>query len=348
MERRPGVNHRFTRRFERAAAFRARHDFFQASQDQPERRAVRRTCRGAMAAQASGDFLSALPQRFVKSQNHRGATGGEKFYGFGDPLFKENQAPGGRSTASRGIVRRNATAPGALANAAQLQRRSSNLELLEPLPDTSEEVRDIAKILRADPSNDVHLGGRASEQLVKRADLSQYRVVMFATHGLVAGELPELSQPALALSNPNLTNEKDDGLLTLAEILELKLRADWVVLSACNTASADGQASEAVSGLGRAFFFAGAKALLVSHWPVETGEASYYRIVQAPVGGCQTRPRPSAARCVTRRHATIRGQVVQLRPPDVLGAVCRSGRRRLIQRKLFVLHGLIFSPSRAR
>jgi CHAT domain-containing protein len=96
---------------------------------------------------------------------------------------------------------------------------------------------------------------------------------MFATHGLVPGELPDLPQPALALSNPNLTNEKEDGFLTLAEILELKLNADWVVLSACNTASADGQASEAVSGLGRAFFYAGAKALLVSHWPVETVSA---------------------------------------------------------------------------
>ena len=199
----------------------------------------------------------------------------KSFIGFGDPLFKANQTPSGGSTsvASRGIVRRNAMAPGAPANTGQVQRRSSNLELLEPLPDTSEEVRDIAKILRADTGNDVHLGKRASEQFVKQSDLSQYRVVMFATHGLVAGELPELSQPALALSNPSLTNEKDDGLLTLAEILELKLRADWVVLSACNTASADGQASEAVSGLGRAFFFAGAKALLVSHWPVETVSA---------------------------------------------------------------------------
>jgi CHAT domain-containing protein len=199
----------------------------------------------------------------------------KSFIGFGDPLFKENQAPTGRSAgvASRGIVRRNATAPGALAKATDVQRRSSNLELLESLPDTSEEVREIAKILRADAGNDVHLGRQASEQLVKRSDLSQYRVVMFATHGLVAGELPDLSQPALALSNPNFTGEKEDGLLTLAEILELKLRADWVVLSACNTASADGQASEAVSGLGRAFFFAGAKALLVSHWPVETTSA---------------------------------------------------------------------------
>ncbi|MGZ8442232.1 MAG: CHAT domain-containing protein [Candidatus Binatia bacterium] len=199
----------------------------------------------------------------------------KSFIGFGDPLFKANQTPSGVSTSvtSRGIVRRNAMALGAPANTGQGQRRSSNLELLEPLPDTSEEVRDIAKILRADTGNDVHLGKGASEQFVKQSDLSQYRVVMFATHGLVAGELPELSQPALALSNPTITNEKDDGLLTLAEILELKLRADWVVLSACNTASADGQASEAVSGLGRAFFFAGAKALLVSHWPVETVSA---------------------------------------------------------------------------
>ena len=200
----------------------------------------------------------------------------KSFIGFGDPLFKENQAAGDRSTAiaSRGIVRRNATATRALGKPAQAVGRSSNLELLEPLPDTSEEVLDIAKILRADVGNDVHLGGRASEQLVKRSDLSEYRVVMFATHGLVAGELPDLSQPALALSNPTLINEKgDDGLLTLAEILDLKLRADWVVLSACNTASADGQASEAVSGLGRAFFYAGAKALMVSHWPVETVSA---------------------------------------------------------------------------
>ena len=79
-----------------------------------------------------------------------------------------------------------------------------------------------------------------------------------------------LTQPALALSTPDVTGEKDsDGLLTMDRILELKLNADWVVLSACNTASSDGN-SEAVSGLGRAFFYAGARALLVSNWPVDT------------------------------------------------------------------------------
>jgi len=102
------------------------------------------------------------------------------------------------------------------------------------------------------------------------ADLSNRKVVMFATHGLVPGELDGLSQPALALSSPDVTGDKDDGLLTMDKVLTLKLDADWVVLSACNTASGEGSGSEAVSGLGRAFFFAGAKALLVSNWPVDS------------------------------------------------------------------------------
>jgi len=88
----------------------------------------------------------------------------------------------------------------------------------------------------------------------------------------VPGELDGLSQPALALSAPGVTGS-GDGLLTQEEILTLRLNADWVVLSACNTAAGEGEGSEAVSGLGRAFFYAGARALLVSNWPVET-EAS--------------------------------------------------------------------------
>jgi CHAT domain-containing protein len=53
----------------------------------------------------------------------------------------------------------------------------------------------------------------------------------------------------------------------------LKLNADWVVLSACNTAAGDRPGAEALSGLARAFFYAGARALLVSHWPVESAAA---------------------------------------------------------------------------
>lgn len=94
------------------------------------------------------------------------------------------------------------------------------------------------------------------------------------THGLVPGDLNGLTQPALALSAPEVTgNANEDGLLTMDEVLGLKLNADWVVLSACNTAAGDGAGSEAVSGLGKAFFFAGARTLLVSNWPVETVSA---------------------------------------------------------------------------
>lgn len=143
------------------------------------------------------------------------------------------------------------------------------------LPDTADEVQEIATIVHANPAEDLFLGPRASEALVKSTNLLPYQVVMFATHGLKAGDLRGLNEPSLALSNPQITGEANDGFLTLSEILGLKLNADWVVLSACNTASADGKAQEAVSGLGRAFFYAGARALLVSNWPVETTSARF-------------------------------------------------------------------------
>ena len=59
----------------------------------------------------------------------------------------------------------------------------------------------------------------------------------------------------------------------MGEIMKLRMNADWVVLSACNTGAADGAGAEAVSGLGRAFFYAGTRAILVSMWPVETTSA---------------------------------------------------------------------------
>jgi len=96
--------------------------------------------------------------------------------------------------------------------------------------------------------------------------LADYRVVYFATHGLVAGDIKELAEPSLALTLPRQPTEPDDGLLTASEVA--KLNADWVVLSACNTIAPDRPGAEALSGLARAFFYAGARALLVSHWRV--------------------------------------------------------------------------------
>jgi CHAT domain-containing protein/Tfp pilus assembly protein PilF len=144
-------------------------------------------------------------------------------------------------------------------------------EYLPQLPGTRKEVQQIAEDLHADAA-DIKLGLAATEAAVKQAKLDQYRIVYFATHGLVAGDLEtfakDKAEPALALSIPEKPHDLDDGLLTASEIAQLKLDADWAVLSACNTAAEDKPGAEALSGLARAFFYAGARSLIVSHWAV--------------------------------------------------------------------------------
>src|SRR6185312_14838393 len=83
-----------------------------------------------------------------------------------------------------------------------------------------------------------------------------------------------LAEPSLALAVPNEASVVDDGLLTASEVAQLKLNADWVVLSACNTTAGERPGAEALSGLARAFFYAGARALLVSHWPLDSSAAA--------------------------------------------------------------------------
>ncbi len=100
-----------------------------------------------------------------------------------------------------------------------------------------------------------------------RAQLAAAEVVAFATHGLVAGD-HGLGEPALALAAPLASESGDDGVLTASEAAQMKLSADLVLLSACNTASPDANDAEGLSGLSRAFLFAGARAVLVSHWRV--------------------------------------------------------------------------------
>ena len=146
---------------------------------------------------------------------------------------------------------------------------------IPPLPETRDEVVELAKILAADPKQDLILGSDATRQSVLKSSasgqLGKKQVVVFATHGLLAGDLPNLNQPALAMAST--ANPADSPLLTLEDVLGLKLNADWVVLSACNTAGADGRAEEALSGLARGFFFAGSRSLLVTHWSVESESA---------------------------------------------------------------------------
>ena len=193
----------------------------------------------------------------------------KNFIGFGDPYFSSDQERSAQKQAkstqlaTRGIPLHLRSAPKTSGVS------SAELALLPRLPDTSTELEEIGRAIGAG-DGDIFLHRNASVKQVMSTDLSNRKVVMFATHGLVPGELNGLTQPALALSSPDVTGDKDDGLLTMDKVLTLKLDADWVVLSACNTAAGEGAGSEAVSGLGRAFFFAGAKALLVSNWPVDS------------------------------------------------------------------------------
>ena len=149
----------------------------------------------------------------------------------------------------------------------------AELAMLPRLPDTRLELTAIAKALAVDPAQALHLGTEANEQNVEGLDLAHYRIVAFATHGLVPGDIDGLTQPALALTAPEIAGVKGDGLLTMEKILALKLDADWVLLSACNTAAGAGAGAEAASGLGRAFFYAGTRALLVTNWSVHSTSA---------------------------------------------------------------------------
>ena len=111
---------------------------------------------------------------------------------------------------------------------------------------------------------------RAIKHLSASGELAKYRTVHFATHGVIAGELESASEPGLILTPPDKATEDDDGYLSASEIAALKLDADWVILSACNTAAGAAAGAEALSGLARAFFYARARALLVSHWAVDS------------------------------------------------------------------------------
>ena len=204
-----------------------------------------------------------------------GETSRQKFVGFGDPYFSKEQAEeAGIAEQRDGIpvasidmrgVRLNRRASPQSGEAASVQ-----LEQLPRLPDTAEELRSIAVALNADPTKVLNLGRDANEQRVKTMNLAGFKIVAFATHSLASGDLDGLTQPALALSAPEVAGTDGDGLLSMEEILALKLDADWVVLSACNTGAGTSAGAEAASGLGRAFFYAGARALLVTNWSVHS------------------------------------------------------------------------------
>ena len=239
-----------------------------------------------------------------------GPANRDPFIGFGDPYFSAEQAAeaelskktGGQvaSADTRGQWQRAACRSSAARARTSKASSSADLAQLPRLPDTAAELTSIAKALGLDPAKALRLGIDANEKAVETADLSHYRIIDFATHGLVPGELNGLTQPALALTAPAVAGVSGDGLLTMEKILALKLDADWVVLSACNTAAGAGAGAEAASGLGQAFFYAGTRTILVTNWSVHSASARDTGQRPVPPSGGRIRPFPAPRRCGRR------------------------------------------------
>jgi CHAT domain-containing protein len=213
---------------------------------------------------------------------------GKAYLGIGNPLLEGRDA---RFVELAERARVSRSCPVAPAPVATLDARQGGVAPIElrgglakvadirtqtPLPETAEELCAVARDLNADVS-EVRLGDRATETEVKRlsgsGELARYRVLHFATHGAMACELDKGREPGLILTPPDKASEVDDGYLSASEIADLKLDADWVILSACNTAAGGAASAEALSGIARAFIYAGARALLVSHWAVDSNAA---------------------------------------------------------------------------
>lgn len=206
-----------------------------------------------------------------------GKVNREPFIGFGDAIFNEKQqrqidkGPFGKQ--SETLIGTRGVRVAILGSLDSQELLSVQLQDLKRLPDTAREIEKIAYSLDADLSKDVYLRENASEDNIKSLNLANKEIIAFATHALRPGDIDGLNQSALAFSSPQITGGDEDGVLTVGEILTLRLNADLIVLSACDSGAADSSGSEAISGLGKAFFYAGAKALLVTMWPVETRSA---------------------------------------------------------------------------
>jgi CHAT domain-containing protein len=192
----------------------------------------------------------------------RGAAGpAMSLLAFGDPLYHaENVNPA--------IVR-----PAGMPAQSYKER---GLDLTQ-LPFTRAEVSAISSLFPP-PQEKIYLGVDATEANVKAEKLDQYRYLHFAAHGYVDEESPARSGIVLSLT----ADPKEDGVLQTGEIMRLRLNADLVTLSACRTGLGRLVNGEGVVGLSRAFFYAGARSLVVSLWNVNdmaTSElmASFYQ-----------------------------------------------------------------------
>ncbi|MBA4760950.1 CHAT domain-containing protein [Sphingomonas sp.] len=179
------------------------------------------------------------------------------------------------------------------------------LRALAYLPQAKAELESLQKSFGGQSS--VVIGDAATETAVKASKaLPAARFVVFSTHGLLATEVGDNAEPGLVFTPPKQASELDDGLLTASEVSQLKIPADLVVLSACNTAAGDGKSADGLSGLAKSFLFAGARSLLVSHWAVSDAATSL--LMQETFGNIQKGDVAGRARALQAAMKTVRSE----------------------------------------
>ena len=193
------------------------------------------------------------------------AQGRTPFLGFGDPILGPPRSTK-PTTAPTLEVRGGGITP-------------DEIRHLPSLPETGDEVRAVGTALSGDP-NQMFLRDRATIPMLRSLNgsgtLAKARVVLFATHAFVVAPPGAAGDPegGLVLTPPAALHSDDNGFLTSSDVLGLRFDADWIVLSACNTAAESTAKGHPISGLARAFFYAGADALLISHWNVASVPAA--------------------------------------------------------------------------
>lgn len=207
------------------------------------------------------------------ARDTRSRAGRTGFRGYGSPILLGGDT-GSRAATGVGVFDAVSESGAPLADPDALRR-------LAPLPGTKVELSAMAQLFDT-PDKSLVLGSRATEMALRRDPaLATSRIIAIATHGLLPDPKLGLAEPGLVLTPPDAPSDIDDGLLTATEAAQLDLSADWVILSACNTASAQNSGgNDSLSALARGFLYAGADALLASHWRV-SDEATAVLTVEA-------------------------------------------------------------------
>lgn len=225
--------------------------------------------------------LTQLPSlqslQLLRAGARSGRRAGGRLLGYGDPVLTGIAESRGIEAKKRGRTGSRVAGGVPVARGAGEVALAdvSALRNLARLPGTARELEALRKAYSGPAT--IRLGEAATEARIKGESLTGLGVLALATHGLLAGEASQLgvSETGLVLTPPQQPSTGDDGLLTATEVAALRTDAQWVILSACNTAAGDGSTgAEGLSGLARSFFYAGARSLLASHWPVRDDVAA--------------------------------------------------------------------------